>query len=145
VIAAAAPPRIPPQSKPLRILLAEDNIVNQSVARMQLARLGHTVDIVADGRAALEAVKAHSYDVVLMDCQMPEMDGYEASRQLRAWEQTRRTAGEEFAPLHIIAMTASAMTGDREACLAAGMDDYITKPVQTSELAAAIARCTNRT
>jgi len=90
-------------------------------------------------------VKAHSYDVVLMDCQMPEMDGYEASRQLRAWEQTRRAAGEEFAPVHIIAMTASAMTGDREACLAAGMDDYITKPVQTSELAAAIARCTNRT
>ena len=145
VIAPAAPPQPPPQSKPLRILLAEDNVVNQIVARRQLAHLSHTVDIVADGRAALAAAKAHPYDVVLMDCQMPEMDGYEATRQLRAWEQTRRAAGEEFAPLYIIAMTASAMAGDRETCLAAGMDNYITKPVQTSELATAVARATNRT
>jgi CheY-like chemotaxis protein len=79
-----------------------------------------------------------------MDCQMPEMDGYEATRQLRVWEQARRTTGEEFTPIPIIAMTASAMAGDREACLAAGMNGYITKPVQTSELAAALARATNR-
>jgi len=136
----AAPPQIQPEPKPLRILVAEDNVVNQNVARMQLARLGYMVDIVPDGRAALETAQAHPYDVVLMDCQMPEMDGYEATRQLRAWEQTRRADGGKFAPLQIIAMTASAMSGDREACLAAGMDDYIAKPVQASELAAAIAR-----
>ena len=134
------PPKLQPEPKPLRILVAEDNVVNQNVARMQLARMGYMVDIVADGRAALETAQANPYDVVLMDCQMPEMDGYEATRQLRAWEKTRRAAGGDFAPLQIIAMTASAMSGDREACLDAGMDDYIAKPVQASELAAAIAR-----
>ena len=97
-VAPAAPARLPPEPKPLRILLAEDNVVNQNVARMQLARMGYMVDIVADGRAALAAAQAHPYDVVLMDCQMPEMDGYEAARQLRAWEQTRRAAGGELRP-----------------------------------------------
>ena len=145
LITPAAPPPPPTEFKPLRILLAEDNVVNQSVARLQLARMGYRVDIVADGRAALEAAQARPYDAVLMDCQMPEMDGYDATRQLRAWEQTRRAAGGKFAPLYIIAMTASAMAGDREACLAAGMDDYVSKPVQAGELAAAIARVTNRT
>ena len=144
-VAPVTPVRLPPEPKPLRILLAEDNIVNQNVARMQLARMGYMIDIAADGRAALAAAQAHPYDVVLMDCQMPEMDGYEATRHLRAWEQTRRAAGEECAPLHIIAMTASAMAGDREACLAAGMDDYVSKPVQVGELAAALARFTHQT
>jgi CheY-like chemotaxis protein len=142
--APAGPAQPPVESRPLHILLAEDNVVNQSVARRQLARLGHAADIVADGRAALAAAQAHRYDVVLMDCQMPEMDGYEATRRLRAWEQSRCAAGEKFAPLQIIALTASAMAGDREACVAAGMNDYITKPVQTSELALAIARATTR-
>jgi len=137
-------PRRQPEPKALRILLAEDNVVNQSVARMQLARLGYSVDIVADGRAAVEAAQARPYNVVLMDGQMPEMDGYEATRHLRAWEQTRRAAGGDVVPLYIIAMTAAAMTGDRETCLAAGMDDYISKPVQASDMAAAIVRATNR-
>jgi len=145
MLAVSAHTRLPPEPKPLRILLAEDNVVNQSVARMQLARLGYMVDIVSDGRAALKAVLAQRYDVVLMDCQMPEMDGYEATHRLRAGEQTRRAAGEQFTPLHIIAMTASAMAGDREACLAAGMDDYISKPVQSSELAAVITRAAEKT
>ena len=145
VIAPPALPQFQPELKPLRILMAEDNVVNQSVARMQLARLGYKVDIVANGHAAIEAAQSHPYDVVLMDGQMPEMDGYQATRHLRAWEQTRRAAGGKFAPLYIIAMTAAAMTGDREACLAAGMDDYVSKPVQVSELAAAIIRAVERT
>ncbi|HXC02523.1 MAG TPA: response regulator [Opitutaceae bacterium] len=124
----------------LRILLAEDNLVNQNVARMQLAKFGYQVDIVANGKEAVAAGKSGNYDVILMDCQMPEMDGYEASSQLRAWERERRGRGEVFMPLHIIAMTANAMQGDREICFAAGMDDYITKPVRQSELAASLAR-----
>jgi PAS domain S-box-containing protein len=125
---------------PIRLLLAEDNLVNQNVARMQLAKFGYHVDIVANGKEAVSAGKSGNYDVILMDCQMPEMDGYEASSQLRGWERERRDRGEIFTPLHIIAMTANAMQGDREICFAAGMDDYITKPVRQSELAAALAR-----
>jgi PAS domain S-box-containing protein len=125
---------------PMRILLAEDNLVNQNVARMQLAKFGYQVHIVANGKEAVAAGKSGNYDVILMDCQMPDLDGYEASGQLRAWEHERRDRGEVFTPLHIIAMTANAMQGDREICFAAGMDDYITKPVRQSELAAALAR-----
>ena len=125
---------------PIRLLLAEDNLVNQNVARMQLAKFGYHVDIVANGKEAVAAGKSGNYDVILMDCQMPEMDGYEASSQLRGWERERRDRGEVFTPLHIIAMTANAMQGDREICFAAGMDDYITKPVRQTELAAALAR-----
>jgi PAS domain S-box-containing protein len=125
---------------PIRLLLAEDNLVNQNVARMQLAKFGYQVDIVANGKEAVTAGRSGNYDVILMDCQMPEMDGYEASSQLREWEHERRDRGEIFTPLHIIAMTANAMQGDREICFAAGMDDYIAKPVRQSELAAALAR-----
>jgi len=125
---------------PIRILLAEDNLVNQNVARMQLAKFGYQVDIVANGKEAVAAGKSGNYDVIFMDCQMPELDGYEASGQLRAWEHDRRDRGEAFTPLYIIAMTANAMQGDREICFAAGMDDYIAKPVQQSEIAAALAR-----
>jgi CheY-like chemotaxis protein/HPt (histidine-containing phosphotransfer) domain-containing protein len=119
---------------PLHILLAEDNAINQKVALRLLERLGYGVDVVGDGRQALERLDHAAYDVILMDVQMPEMDGLEASRAICA-----RCAASERP--RIIAMTAEAMQGDRDKCLAAGMDDYIVKPVTLDRLAAALAKC----
>ena len=119
---------------PLRILLAEDNAINQKVALRLLERLGYEADIVGDGRQALARLDHAVYDVILMDVQMPEMDGLEASRAICArWAASERP--------RIIAMTAEAMQGDRDKCLAAGMDDYIVKPVTLDRLAAALAKC----
>jgi signal transduction histidine kinase/CheY-like chemotaxis protein/HPt (histidine-containing phosphotransfer) domain-containing protein len=119
---------------PLRILLAEDNAINQNVALRLLERLGYAAEVVGDGRQVLARLDHAAYDVILMDVQMPEMDGLEASRAICArWAANRRP--------RIIAMTAEAMEGDRDKCLAAGMDDYIVKPVTLDRLAAALAKC----
>jgi CheY-like chemotaxis protein len=105
------------------VLLAEDNIVNQKVAVGLLTRRGHRVTVANNGREALDALERHAFDVVLMDVQMPEMGGIEATARQR--ERERTTGGR----VRIVAMTAHAMTGDRERCLACGMDGYLSKPV----------------
>jgi CheY-like chemotaxis protein len=124
-----------PPNTSIRILIAEDNLVNQRLAMRQLQKLGYTADPVGNGFAVLEELKRNVYDVILMDCQMPELDGYEVTRRIRAWEaETRRP------PVYIIAVTAHALEGDRERCVNAGMNDYITKPVHMAQLEAALNR-----
>ncbi|MCK8603507.1 response regulator [Desulfoferrobacter suflitae] len=125
---------IPRGSEPMRVLVVEDNAINQKIALRLLDKLGYSAEAVGDGREVLEVTKNKRYDAILMDIQMPEMDGFEATRQLRLRE----------APGHqtpIIAMTAHAMEGDREKCMEAGMDDYVSKPIRQEDLAAALKRC----
>jgi signal transduction histidine kinase/DNA-binding response OmpR family regulator len=128
----AAPQPEVAQNQDCKILLAEDNSVNQRVALAQLKALGFAADAAGNGLEVLKILKEKSYDIIFMDCQMPEMDGYEASRIIRDAERTSTATWKS--PIRIIAMTANAMTGDREKCLAAGMDDYLSKPVRKPEL-----------
>jgi len=113
--------------------LAEDNAVNQKLALRLLSQMGYRADVAGNGLEAIEALERQPYDVILMDVQMPEMDGLDATRQINArWKQPDRP--------RIIAMTANAMQGDRERCLAAGMDDYVSKPVRVNELVSALSQ-----
>jgi CheY-like chemotaxis protein len=121
----------------LRILLAEDNEVNQRVATTLLERMGHHVDVVPDGKQAVAAIEHAAYDVILMDCQMPEMDGYAATRAIRGMQQG--------ASLPIVAMTAHAMPEDRRRCLDAGMSDYLAKPISGERLCALLESVGERT
>jgi CheY-like chemotaxis protein len=116
---------MPAPDQPLRILLAEDNFVNQRVANLILKRAGFIVDTANHGREALKAHSSSPYEVILMDCQMPEMDGFEATGRIRQLNQRQPV---------IVAVTAHALVGDRERCLAAGMDDYLSKPFTAEQL-----------
>jgi two-component system sensor histidine kinase/response regulator len=121
------------QGPRLRVLLVEDTLINQRLAVAMLAKRGHTTELVVNGKEALAALERQAFDVVLMDVQMPEMNGFEATRRIREREQTG-------ARIPIIAMTAHAMKGDRERCLEAGMDAYVSKPIRTEALWEAIDR-----
>jgi CheY-like chemotaxis protein len=122
---------------PLRILLAEDNLVNQKLALRLLSQMGYRADVAANGLEVIESVERQTYDVVLMDVQMPEMDGLEASRRItQRWRADQRP--------RIVAMTANAMQGDRDECIAAGMDDYVTKPIRVEALVQALVQSAAR-
>lgn len=127
------------QSRPL-VLVVEDNPVNQKVAANMIEKLGYRVNVAANGREAVESLARIPYALVFMDCQMPEMDGFEATRIIRAQEATLQRAGGQSVHLPIIAMTANAMKEDREQCLAVGMDDFLSKPVTSKPLAAVLNR-----
>jgi CheY-like chemotaxis protein len=124
------------QRHPLRILLAEDNAVNQKLALRILEQMGYRADIASNGIEAIESIERQVYDVILMDVQMPEMDGLDSTRQIRKLISVTQP--------HIIAMTANAMEGDREMCIAAGMNDYISKPIRVHELVGALLRAERR-
>ena len=135
---AASDPAPSQPFKGMRVLVAEDNLVNQKVATRMLEKLGCRVTLAANGAQAVRLFAASSFDIVLMDCYMPEMDGFETTRQLRGREQ------EAGSHIPIIAMTANAMQGDREMCLAAGMDDYLTKPIRVERLVEALGQVPQR-
>jgi PAS domain S-box-containing protein len=133
------PAKSTPNTRKLRVLLAEDNLINQEVGKLILENLNCQVDVVGDGAIAFETVFRNSYDLVFMDCQMPEVDGYEAARMIR---QREALAGEGGHHIPIVALTAHALEGDRELCLAAGMDDYLSKPFNSDQIATILQKWT---
>ena len=135
VAPAPAVAKAPPSARHLRVLLAEDNAVNQKLTQLQLKKLGYKSDVAGNGIEVLEALQRQPYDLILMDCQMPELDGYETSQRLRA---NPRLAPHNRHPVHIIALTADAMDRNREKCEAAGMNGYLTKPLRVELLQAAL-------
>jgi PAS domain S-box-containing protein len=138
--AASVPLGIPPLRMKARVLVADDNSVNCTVALGQVRELGYAAEAVADGLEVIKALMQISYDVILMDCQMPDLDGYEATKIIRRREQALDGHCPWKAPVHIIAMTAHALHGEREKCLAAGMDDYLPKPVRIEDLKLVLER-----
>jgi len=133
--AATAIDLIDEPGRGVRVLLAEDNAINQMVAAATLAKFGCTTDVAANGLEVLEALRRAPYDMIFMDCMMPEMDGFEATMRVRELE-----AAERRPPIHIVALTANAMVGDRERCIEAGMNDYISKPMRAADVRAALER-----
>ncbi len=125
---------------PLRVLLCDDNLINQKVATRLLGQMGYTAKVAGNGLEALQAIDQNPYDLVFMDLMMPEMDGLEATRQIRIRQQNRAAHPNYKSPIIVVAMTASAMPGDKEKCLEAGMDDYLSKPVRPEEVRAVIER-----
>ena len=125
---------------PLRILLTDDNVINQKVALRLLQQLGYKADTANNGAEAIRALERHAYDIILMDVQMPEMDGLEATRRIRQRQQGPGPSPHFGQPIVIIAMTANAMQGDRERALSAGFSSYIAKPIDLSVLRSEIAR-----
>ncbi len=124
----------------MRVLLVDDNRMNQLLGAALLEKCGCLVDVAASGAEAIAKVCESSFNVVFMDCQMPEMDGFEATQLIRKRELDTGLACPWPSPVYIIALTANAMQGDREKCLASGMDDYVSKPVRLAELQAALER-----
>jgi CheY-like chemotaxis protein/HPt (histidine-containing phosphotransfer) domain-containing protein len=136
---AASPDSAPAPSRPLRVLLAEDTPANQKLVSYVLSHRGHSVEVVQNGRQALEAAGRHDFDAVLMDVQMPVMDGFQATRAIRKLQDPKK------ARLPIIAMTAHALKGDHQRCLAAGMDGYLSKPIKGAELIEMVERLAEKT
>ena len=128
----------PSTTKPVRILVAEDSPLNQQVALKQLEKLGYAADAAGDGDQAVQAHARKPYDIILMDCQMPELDGYDATRALRRGEANVLDPG-----VLVVALTAHALANDREKCFAAGMDDYVTKPIDPRRLSSVLLRLLN--
>jgi CheY-like chemotaxis protein len=138
-----APPRrddAPPALPPLRILLAEDAYPNQVLVVGLLGKQGHAISVANNGKEAIALLKAHPFDLVLMDVQMPEMDGLEATRLIRQLEATGQLTAQTCTRIPIVAMTAHAMKGDRERCLECGMDGYVSKPIRSRDLAEALSQ-----
>jgi CheY-like chemotaxis protein len=129
------PPKMPFTDQPLRILVADDNAINRRVAELMLKHAGFTVDMASDGSEAVEAHTSRPYDVILMDSQMPVMDGFEATRRIRQLDQPQPV---------IIAITANALSGERERCLSLGMDDYVSKPFTAEQLRTVVRKGVER-